>query len=205
MGPPIRLEVLDCLRESEKTVGELKQELRCSQSMTSHQLQILEYCGLVASQPAGPHAHCSLSRPACGGHHRPERPRPIDDLPGLSLLRGGGGFDGHNQLSCTPTGVVSDPMFFMDAKGITALTNAEATVILATGATPVMPSVPGIDLDGITTLQWIRDAGRANGVECAMGTGLRRIAGQVGKKPARFDEVICPAPPQAGQRGSTNV
>ncbi|MBT7162276.1 MAG: FAD-dependent oxidoreductase [Victivallales bacterium] len=96
----------------------------------------------------------------------------------------GGTFDDRNQLICTPTGVVRDPMFFMNAKGITALTNTAATaldrqnrtvscrnvetgeeqslaydkLILATGATPLMPPVPGIDLEGITSLQSMRDA-----------------------------------------------
>jgi NADPH-dependent 2,4-dienoyl-CoA reductase/sulfur reductase-like enzyme/rhodanese-related sulfurtransferase len=96
----------------------------------------------------------------------------------------GGTFDERNQLICTPTGVVRDPAFFSNAKGITALTNTEATaidrgnrvvacchvetgeerslpydkLILATGSTPVMPPVPGTDLDGITALQSMRDA-----------------------------------------------
>ena len=96
----------------------------------------------------------------------------------------GGTFDDRNQLICTPTGVVRDPMFFLNAKGIKALTGTEATaidrenrtvtcrnvetgeeqsllydtLILATGATPVLPPVPGTDLDGITTLQSMRDA-----------------------------------------------
>ena len=96
----------------------------------------------------------------------------------------GGTFDERNQLICTPTGVVRDPVFFMNAKGITALTRTEATAIdrqahvvtcrnlengeeqeivydklvLTTGATPIMPPVPGIDLEGITTLQSMRDA-----------------------------------------------
>jgi NADPH-dependent 2,4-dienoyl-CoA reductase/sulfur reductase-like enzyme/rhodanese-related sulfurtransferase len=80
--------------------------------------------------------------------------------------------------------VVRDPRFFLNAKGITALTETEAVAIdrerhevrcrhvrtgeeqtigydklvLATGATPVIPPVPGTDLDGITTLQSMRDA-----------------------------------------------
>jgi NADPH-dependent 2,4-dienoyl-CoA reductase/sulfur reductase-like enzyme len=96
----------------------------------------------------------------------------------------GGTFDDRNQLICTPTGVVRDPKFFLNAKGITAITNTEATaidranrtvscrnletgeeqslaydkLILATGATPIMPPVPGTDLDGITTLQSMHDA-----------------------------------------------
>ena len=96
----------------------------------------------------------------------------------------GGFFNDRNQLVCTPTGVVRDPVFFMNAKGITALANTEATAIdtagrsvscrnlgtgeelslpydklvLTTGATPVIPPIPGIDLDGVTTLQSMRDA-----------------------------------------------
>lgn len=96
----------------------------------------------------------------------------------------GGTFDDRNQLISTPTGAVRDPVFFMNAKGITALTRTEAMsidrenhtvtcrhldsgeervlpydkLILATGAKPVMPPVPGVDLQGITTLQSMGDA-----------------------------------------------
>ncbi len=96
----------------------------------------------------------------------------------------GGFFDNRNQLLCTPTGVVRDPKFFLNAKGIDAITDTEVVAIdrankrvtakrvdtgettehpydklvLATGATPLMPPVPGTDLDGITTLQSMRDA-----------------------------------------------
>jgi len=96
----------------------------------------------------------------------------------------GGFFDDRNQLLCTPAGVVRDPKFFMAAKNIIARTSTEAIsidrkkkvvvvedlnsrkteelpydkVILATGARPRMPRVPGIELDGITTLQSMQDA-----------------------------------------------
>lgn len=96
----------------------------------------------------------------------------------------GGFFDDRNQLLCTPTGVVRDPKFFLNAKGITAVTDTEVIAIdredktvktrhvhtgeesvypydklvLATGATPLMPPIPGTDLKGITTLQSMRDA-----------------------------------------------
>lgn len=96
----------------------------------------------------------------------------------------GGFFDNRNQLLCTPTGVVRDPKFFMNAKGIEAFTGTEVTAIdrekrtvrcrvlhdgaerdvpydklvLATGAVPLMPPVPGVELEGITTLQSMRDA-----------------------------------------------
>jgi len=96
----------------------------------------------------------------------------------------GGTFDNRNQLLSTPTGVIRDPKFFMKAKGIQAITSTEVTAIdrekktvtakhletgevtvhpydklvITTGATPIMPPVPGSDLKGITTLQSMRDA-----------------------------------------------
>jgi NADPH-dependent 2,4-dienoyl-CoA reductase/sulfur reductase-like enzyme/rhodanese-related sulfurtransferase len=96
----------------------------------------------------------------------------------------GGFFDDRNQLLCTPTGVVRDPVYYMKAKNIIARTDTEVTaidrkakkvtaknllsgetetyeydkLILAMGATPRMPPVPGIELDGITTLQSMPDA-----------------------------------------------
>lgn len=96
----------------------------------------------------------------------------------------GGFFDDRNQLLCTPTGVVRDPKFFLNAKGITAITDTEVVAIdrtrktvaarhvktgeetehpydklvLATGASPVIPPVPGTELEGIATLQSMRDA-----------------------------------------------
>lgn len=96
----------------------------------------------------------------------------------------GGFFDDRNQLLCSATGVVRDPRFFLDAKRITARTLTEALsidrinktvkikdlttqkvedlpydkLILATGARPRMPPVPGLELEGITTLQNMGDA-----------------------------------------------
>ncbi len=96
----------------------------------------------------------------------------------------GGFFDDRNQLLCTPTGVTRNPNFFLNAKGITAITETEVIAInrdqktvtarhvatgeaseipydklvITTGATPLMPPVPGTDLEGITTLQSMRDA-----------------------------------------------
>ncbi len=96
----------------------------------------------------------------------------------------GGVFDDRKMLICTPTGVVRDPNFFMAAKNIDARVQTEAlsidrkakrvacrnlvtgetydldydSLILATGATPNRPPVPGIDLDGVTTLQSMEDA-----------------------------------------------
>ena len=96
----------------------------------------------------------------------------------------GGVFDDRNQLLCTPTGAVRNPGFYLNAKNIEARIQTEAvsidraaktvhvrnliskdeekvpydTLILATGAAPFVPPIPGVDLEGITTLQSMEDA-----------------------------------------------
>lgn len=96
----------------------------------------------------------------------------------------GGFFDDRNELIATPTGVVRDSKFFLNAKGIKAHVRTEAVsidrsakkvlcrnleteeewleeydkLIIATGAVPKIPPVEGRDLEGITTLQSMRDA-----------------------------------------------
>ena len=96
----------------------------------------------------------------------------------------GGVFNDRNQLLSTPYGEVRDPDFFFNTKGITARTGTEVTAIerenrlvtcrnietgvidqvpydklvIATGATARKPPLPGIDLEGVTTLQSMRDA-----------------------------------------------
>ena len=96
----------------------------------------------------------------------------------------GGYFNDRNMLLCTPTGVVRTPMFYLNAKDIDAKVNTEVTAIdrknhsvsfrniasgetgsltydklvIATGSVPQMPPVPGVELEGITTLQSMKDA-----------------------------------------------
>lgn len=96
----------------------------------------------------------------------------------------GGFFDDRDQLLCSPAGVVRDSKFFWNAKKVTTRVNTEVTaidrekkiveftdlvsgengtaeydkLIIATGASPRKPPVPGIDLEGITTLQSLADA-----------------------------------------------
>ena len=107
----------------------------------------------------------------------------------------GGVFDDRSQLLCTPAGVVRDPVFFQKAKKIRALVETEAVainrlekqvvcrnlksgeeqtiaydkLIIAVGARANMPPIPGITLNGVTTLvsmadtdylRAIRDAGQ---------------------------------------------
>lgn len=93
-------------------------------------------------------------------------------------------FNDRNMLLCSPTGVVRDPDFFLKTKDIKARTEVAVTeidrekhtiicrqvndgkeetlsydkLIIATGAKPKMPPIPGIDLEGISTLLSIQDA-----------------------------------------------
>ena len=96
----------------------------------------------------------------------------------------GGFFNDRNQLLCSPAGVVRDSKFFLNAKNINTRIKTEVTaidrenkqveyidletgekgaagydkLIIATGATARKPPIPGIDLDGVTTLQSLHDA-----------------------------------------------
>jgi len=96
----------------------------------------------------------------------------------------GGYFDDRNMLLSTTTGVTRNPMFYLNAKDIDARVNTEVTaidrdghslsfrnvitgetgsmnydkLIIATGSIPRMPPVPGVGLEGITSLQSMRDA-----------------------------------------------
>ena len=90
----------------------------------------------------------------------------------------GGTFNDRNALLCTPAGVVRDPVFFQKAKKINALIETEVVAInrpeksvlcrnvtsgeeqtiaydklvIATGARANVPPIPGVELEGITTL-----------------------------------------------------
>lgn len=95
----------------------------------------------------------------------------------------GGVFNDRNALLCTPAGVVRDPVFFQKAKKITALVETEVVAInrgektvrcrnltsgdeqtvaydklvIATGARANMPPIPGITLQGVSTLVSMAD------------------------------------------------
>ncbi len=112
----------------------------------------------------------------------------------------GGTFDDRNLLLCTPAGIVRDPNFFVKAKGINALVETEVTqidreartvtykhlpteahetipydrLVIATGATPVCPPVPGVELEGVTTLHSMADADALRAVRDAQ-TATRAI------------------------------
>ncbi len=114
----------------------------------------------------------------------------IQKIPELSMASCGypyyvgGFFDDRNALLSSATGVVRDPVYYINAKSIVARTGTEAlsidrarrtvlcrdvrteeidevpydSLVIATGAIPTIPSVPGRELEGITTLQTIADA-----------------------------------------------
>ncbi len=105
----------------------------------------------------------------------------------------GGTFDDRNLLLCTPAGVVRDPDFFANAKNIKALTLCDALridrnaktvtykdlnteehhdigydkLVIATGAIPRCPAVPGVDLEGVRTLQSLEEADELRAVRDA--------------------------------------
>ena len=87
------------------------------------------------------------------------------------------------ELMSTPVGVVRDPVFFQKVKNVHVMNRTEATeidhaakrvrvknadgneswldydkLVLATGATPVIPPIPGAELDNIFTLHGVHDA-----------------------------------------------
>jgi DNA-binding transcriptional ArsR family regulator len=78
LGEPMRIKLLDRLRESEATVGELQQALGASQQNVSKHLGILHAAGMVSRTKQGNHTRYAISDPAvfelcdqvCGGVRR---------------------------------------------------------------------------------------------------------------------------------------
>ena len=95
-------------------------------------------------------------------------------------------------LMSTPVGVVRDPVFFQNVKNFRAMNQTEALeidpqnkrvrvrdlvneddswleydkLVLATGAVPVVPPIPGVELDNVFTLHGVHDA---EGIRAALG------------------------------------
>ncbi len=107
------------------------------------------------------------------------------------------------ELMCTPLGVVRDPIFFQKIKNFRVLNQTEALeidtagkrlkicdleskkeswldydkLVLATGASPVVPPIPGVKLNNIYTLHGIRDA---EGIKSTLAQGKARDVTIVG-------------------------
>ena len=78
LGEPMRIRLLDRLREGDATVGELQLALGASQQNISKHLGILHAAGMVSRTKDGNHARYSISDPSvfelcenvCGGVRR---------------------------------------------------------------------------------------------------------------------------------------
>ena len=78
LGEPMRIKLLDRLRDGEATVGELQVALGASQQNVSKHLGILHSAGMVTRTKEGNHARYSISDPSvfelcdqvCGGVRR---------------------------------------------------------------------------------------------------------------------------------------
>ena len=78
LGEPMRIKLLDQLRDGDATVGELQDALGASQQNVSKHLGILQAAGMVSRTKQGNHARYAISDPAvfelcdqvCGGVRR---------------------------------------------------------------------------------------------------------------------------------------
>jgi DNA-binding transcriptional ArsR family regulator len=78
LGEPMRIKLLDRLREGDATVGELQEALGASQQNISKHLGILHSAGMVSRTKAGNHTRYAISDPGvfelcdqvCGGVRR---------------------------------------------------------------------------------------------------------------------------------------
>ena len=78
LGEPMRIKLLDRLREGDATAGELQEALGASQQNVSKHLGILHAAGMVSRTKQGNHARYGISDPSvfelceqvCGGLRR---------------------------------------------------------------------------------------------------------------------------------------
>jgi DNA-binding transcriptional ArsR family regulator len=61
LAHPIRIQILDCLRDGEKGVNELSQTLQIEQANVSQQLAILRARNIVVVRRSGSNAYYSIS------------------------------------------------------------------------------------------------------------------------------------------------
>ncbi len=108
-----------------------------------------------------------------------------------------GGVRRQRELMCTPAGAVRDPVFFQRIKNVHVSSSTEAVginrvakrvhvrsttsgheawvhydkLLLATGASPIVPPIPGVEHKGVFTLHGVQDA---EGIKSALSEGLAR-------------------------------
>ena len=63
LAHPIRIRILDCLRDGEKGVNELSEALQIEQANVSQQLAILRMRNIVVGRKAGSNVYYSVSDP----------------------------------------------------------------------------------------------------------------------------------------------
>jgi DNA-binding transcriptional ArsR family regulator len=66
LGHPVRIRIIELLRDGERTVGDLQVELNVDSSGTSQHLAALRQQGLLESRRAGTSVFCSLRDPRVG-------------------------------------------------------------------------------------------------------------------------------------------
>ena len=64
LSEPMRLRILDVLRDGERSVGEIARELGCSQANTSKHLSLLAEAGLIRRRRQGLHCLCAIADPS---------------------------------------------------------------------------------------------------------------------------------------------
>ena len=75
IGEPMRIKILDALREGPLTVNELSERLETTQQNVSKHVGVLAQAGIVAREKDGTKVHCSIADPVifdlceivCGG------------------------------------------------------------------------------------------------------------------------------------------
>ena len=63
LGSPVRIEILDSLRNGEKTVGQLSEELKLRQANVSQHLAVLRQRQVVTTRREGTSTYYSVSNP----------------------------------------------------------------------------------------------------------------------------------------------
>src|SRR3990170_2807808 len=63
LAVPMRLKILNALREGERNVSELTGQFGCSQANVSKHLSVLAHCGLIEKVPRGTSAYYRITDP----------------------------------------------------------------------------------------------------------------------------------------------